>query len=97
MDRKHDAVLITNTVPMYPAFKSESLRFLRGCSLLLSLCRPSPADALLSSRLSGIWAYFQRALVKKYATERNGVNLLVGPIFDYDYDGVRDSLEKIRE
>lgn len=36
-------------------------------------------------------------LVKKYAMERNGVNVLVGPIFDYDYDGVRDSMEKIKE
>uniref|UniRef100_A0A3Q1FIZ2 Ectonucleotide pyrophosphatase/phosphodiesterase 2 n=1 Tax=Acanthochromis polyacanthus TaxID=80966 RepID=A0A3Q1FIZ2_9TELE len=66
VDKKYDAVLITNTVPMYPAFKR-------------------------------IWAYFQRALVKKYATERNGVNVLIGPIFDYDYDGVRDSAERIRE
>uniref|UniRef100_A0A3B5AZG4 Ectonucleotide pyrophosphatase/phosphodiesterase 2 n=1 Tax=Stegastes partitus TaxID=144197 RepID=A0A3B5AZG4_9TELE len=64
MDKKYDAVLITNTVPMYPAFKSKS---------------------------------FLQALVKKYATERNGVNVLIGPIFDYDYDGVRDSAEKIRE
>uniref|UniRef100_A0A3P8S3S9 Ectonucleotide pyrophosphatase/phosphodiesterase 2 n=1 Tax=Amphiprion percula TaxID=161767 RepID=A0A3P8S3S9_AMPPE len=66
VDKKYDAVLITNTVPMYPAFKR-------------------------------IWVYFQRALVKKYATERNGVNVLIGPIFDYDYDGVRDSAERIRE
>ncbi|XP_029307335.1 autotaxin isoform X1 [Cottoperca gobio] len=66
IDKKYDAVLITNTVPMYPAFKR-------------------------------IWGYFQRALVKKYATERNGVNVLIGPIFDYDYDGVRDSAEKIKE
>uniref|UniRef100_A0A3Q3W5W2 SMB domain-containing protein n=1 Tax=Mola mola TaxID=94237 RepID=A0A3Q3W5W2_MOLML len=63
---KYDAVVITNTVPMYPAFKR-------------------------------IWGYFQRALVKRYATERNGVNVLTGPIFDYNYDGVRDSVEKIRE
>uniref|UniRef100_A0A3Q3GAQ0 Ectonucleotide pyrophosphatase/phosphodiesterase 2 n=1 Tax=Labrus bergylta TaxID=56723 RepID=A0A3Q3GAQ0_9LABR len=53
--KKYDAVLITNTVPMYPAFKR-------------------------------IWGYFQRVLVKKYATERNGVNVLIGPIFDYDFD-----------
>ncbi|KAM9309834.1 autotaxin isoform 3-T3 [Pholidichthys leucotaenia] len=66
IDKKYDALLITNTVPMYPAFKR-------------------------------IWSYFQRALVKKYATERNGVNILIGPIFDYNYDGVRDSFEKIKE
>uniref|UniRef100_A0A4W6EV38 Ectonucleotide pyrophosphatase/phosphodiesterase 2 n=1 Tax=Lates calcarifer TaxID=8187 RepID=A0A4W6EV38_LATCA len=66
IDKKYDAVLITNTVPMYPAFKR-------------------------------IWGFFQRALLKKYATERNGVNVLIGPIFDYNYDGVRDSAEKIKE
>ncbi|XP_041708206.1 ectonucleotide pyrophosphatase/phosphodiesterase family member 2-like isoform X2 [Coregonus clupeaformis] len=65
-DGKFDAVLITNTVPMYPAFKR-------------------------------IWSYFQKTLVKKYAMERNGVNLICGPIFDYDYDGLRDSAEKIKQ
>uniref|UniRef100_A0A3P9LKQ4 Ectonucleotide pyrophosphatase/phosphodiesterase 2 n=1 Tax=Oryzias latipes TaxID=8090 RepID=A0A3P9LKQ4_ORYLA len=65
-DRKSEAVLITNTVPMFPAFKR-------------------------------IWVFFQKVLVKKYATERNGVNLLVGPIFDYNYDGVRDSAETMKE
>lgn len=35
--------------------------------------------------------------MKRYATERNGVNVLTGPIFDNNYDGVRDSVEKIRE
>lgn len=57
---------------------------------------PSPNSCLCLSHL-GIWDYFQKALVKKYATERNGVNILTGPIFDYDYDGVRDSTAKIRE
>lgn len=56
---------------------------------------PSHACSLLPP--SGIWTHFQRVLVKKYANERNGVNILVGPIFDYDFDGVRDSTEKIRE
>uniref|UniRef100_A0A4W5JUK2 Ectonucleotide pyrophosphatase/phosphodiesterase 2 n=1 Tax=Hucho hucho TaxID=62062 RepID=A0A4W5JUK2_9TELE len=65
-DGKFDAVLITNTVPMYPAFKR-------------------------------IWSHFQKTLVKKYAMERNGVNLICGPIFDYDYDGLRDSAEKIKQ
>uniref|UniRef100_A0A6Q2YR37 SMB domain-containing protein n=1 Tax=Esox lucius TaxID=8010 RepID=A0A6Q2YR37_ESOLU len=65
-DGKSDAVLITNTVPMYPAFKR-------------------------------VWSYFQRTLVKKYALERNGVNLVCGPIFDDDYDGLRDSAEKMKQ
>ncbi|CAL8355947.1 unnamed protein product [Arctogadus glacialis] len=66
MDGKYEALLITNTVPMYPAFKK-------------------------------VWGYFQRALVKRYAMERNGVNVVAGPIFDYDYDGVRDSAEKMKQ
>uniref|UniRef100_A0A9J7WZM5 SMB domain-containing protein n=1 Tax=Cyprinus carpio carpio TaxID=630221 RepID=A0A9J7WZM5_CYPCA len=52
---RNDAVLITNTVPMYPAFKR-------------------------------VWGYFQKSLVRRYASERNGVNVVVGPIFDYDYN-----------
>lgn len=71
----------------------------------MSICGINSTFTILSLSLglffyqsfSGIWNYFQRSLLKKYATERNGVNVLVGPIFDYDYDGVRDSAEKIRE
>ncbi|XP_069587924.1 autotaxin isoform X9 [Ranitomeya imitator] len=64
-DAKYDAVLITNVIPIYPAFKK-------------------------------IWNYFQRVLVKRYASERNGVNVLAGPIFDYDYDGLYDTPDKIK-
>uniref|UniRef100_A0A673LDT4 Ectonucleotide pyrophosphatase/phosphodiesterase family member 2-like n=1 Tax=Sinocyclocheilus rhinocerous TaxID=307959 RepID=A0A673LDT4_9TELE len=63
---RYDAVLITNTVPMYPAFKR-------------------------------VWGYFQKSLVRRYASERNGVNVVVGPIFDYDYNGLRDSAETIKQ
>ncbi|XP_042610414.1 ectonucleotide pyrophosphatase/phosphodiesterase family member 2-like [Cyprinus carpio] len=63
---RNDAVLITNTVPMYPAFKR-------------------------------VWGYFQKSLVRRYASERNGVNVVVGPIFDYDYNGLRDSAETIKQ
>ncbi|XP_049585997.1 autotaxin [Syngnathus scovelli] len=66
IDKKYEAVFITNTVPMYPAFKK-------------------------------IWSYFQRVLLKKYSTERNGLNVLTGPIFDNDFDGVKDSTDKIKE
>ncbi|XP_075438501.1 autotaxin isoform X5 [Ascaphus truei] len=64
-EAKYDALLITNVVPIYPAFKK-------------------------------IWNYFQRVWVKRLATERNGVNVISGPIFDYDYDGLYDSPEKIK-
>ncbi|XP_048849969.1 ectonucleotide pyrophosphatase/phosphodiesterase family member 2-like isoform X2 [Brienomyrus brachyistius] len=63
---RQDAVLITNTVPMYPAFKR-------------------------------VWSYFQETLVKRYASERNGINIVSGPVFDYDFDSLRDSMEKIQE
>ncbi|XP_051577340.1 ectonucleotide pyrophosphatase/phosphodiesterase family member 2 isoform X1 [Myxocyprinus asiaticus] len=65
-DARYEAVLITNSAPMYPAFKR-------------------------------VWGYFQKALVKRYASERNGVNVVIGPIFDYDYDGLRDSAEKMKQ
>ncbi|KAL4616966.1 ectonucleotide pyrophosphatase/phosphodiesterase family member 2 isoform X1 [Arapaima gigas] len=65
-DARYDALLITNTVPMYPAFKK-------------------------------VWNYFQRTLVKRYASERNGINVVSGPIFDYDYDGLRDTGEKRKQ
>ncbi|KAM5158034.1 autotaxin isoform 2-T2 [Mantella aurantiaca] len=64
-DAKYDAFLITNVVPIYPAFKK-------------------------------IWNYFQRVLVKRYASERNGVNIITGPVFDYDYDGLYDTSDKIK-
>lgn len=44
-----------------------------------------------------VWNYFQRVLVKKYASERNGVNVISGPIFDYDYDGLHDTQDKIKQ
>ncbi|XP_057689336.1 ectonucleotide pyrophosphatase/phosphodiesterase family member 2 isoform X2 [Corythoichthys intestinalis] len=66
IDRKYEALFITNTVPMYPAFKK-------------------------------IWTYFQKVLLKKYSSERNGLNVLTGPIFDHDFDGVKDPTDKIKE
>ncbi|XP_073780586.1 autotaxin isoform X4 [Danio rerio] len=65
-EARYDAVLITNTVPMYTAFKR-------------------------------VWSYFQKSLVKRYASEKNGVNVVTGPIFDYDYNGLRDSAETIKQ
>ncbi|XP_066479220.1 ectonucleotide pyrophosphatase/phosphodiesterase family member 2 [Tiliqua scincoides] len=64
-EAKYDAFLVTNVIPMYPAFKK-------------------------------VWNYFQRVLVKRYAIERNGVNVISGPIFDYDFDGLHDTPDKIK-
>uniref|UniRef100_UPI00398E7FC2 autotaxin isoform X6 n=1 Tax=Pristiophorus japonicus TaxID=55135 RepID=UPI00398E7FC2 len=64
LEAKYDALLTSNIVPMYPAFKK-------------------------------IWNYFHKVIVKKLATERNGINVISGPVFDYDYDGLYDTLDKI--
>ncbi|KAF1382050.1 hypothetical protein PFLUV_G00160390, partial [Perca fluviatilis] len=65
-ESRYDASLITNIVPMYPAFKR-------------------------------MWSYLQGTLLRRYAEENNGVNVLSGPIFDYNYDGLRDTTEEIKE
>ncbi|XP_075900011.1 autotaxin-like [Nelusetta ayraudi] len=66
-ESRFDASLITNTVPMYPAFKR-------------------------------VWGYLQGALLRRYAAQSgSGINVLVGPVFDHDYDGHRDSAQLIRE
>uniref|UniRef100_A0A665UB52 SMB domain-containing protein n=1 Tax=Echeneis naucrates TaxID=173247 RepID=A0A665UB52_ECHNA len=65
-ESRYDASLITNTVPMYPAFKR-------------------------------MWTYLQGTLLTRYAEENNGINVLAGPVFDYNYDGLRDTMEKIKE
>ncbi|XP_073319254.1 autotaxin-like [Pagrus major] len=65
-ESRYDASLITNIVPMYPAFKR-------------------------------IWSYLQGTLLRRYAEENNGINVLAGPIFDLNHDGLRDTTEKIKE
>uniref|UniRef100_A0A1A7YYN6 Ectonucleotide pyrophosphatase/phosphodiesterase 2 n=2 Tax=Iconisemion striatum TaxID=60296 RepID=A0A1A7YYN6_9TELE len=65
-ESRYDASLITNTVPMYPAFKR-------------------------------MWSYLQGAVLRRYTEENNGINVLSGPIFDSNHDGLRDTIEKIKE
>ncbi|XP_066523866.1 ectonucleotide pyrophosphatase/phosphodiesterase family member 2-like isoform X1 [Hoplias malabaricus] len=65
-ESRYEASLITNTVPMYRAFKR-------------------------------IWSYLQEVVFRHYSEERNGINIVTGPIFDSDYDGLRDTVKKIRE
>ncbi|XP_038625296.1 ectonucleotide pyrophosphatase/phosphodiesterase family member 3 [Tachyglossus aculeatus] len=62
----------------------------------------SQYDALITSnfipmheQFRKIWNYFHRTLLIKYASERNGVNVISGPIFDYNYDGHFDTLDEI--
>lgn len=69
-----------------------SMKMFSLCSLILLMFSPSVFGFFL-----GVWGFFQKALVKRYASERNGVNVVIGPIFDFDYDGLRDSAEKIKQ
>ncbi|XP_029023583.1 ectonucleotide pyrophosphatase/phosphodiesterase family member 3 isoform X2 [Betta splendens] len=61
-------------------------------------------DALLLSNVvpmypefKKIWDYFHRSLLKKYASEYNGLNVVLGPVFDYNYDGRYDTAEQIKQ
>lgn len=63
---QYDALLTSNLIPVYPAFKE-------------------------------IWEYFHNHLIFKYVNERNGVNVISGPIFDYNYDGHADDLHEIEK
>ncbi|RMC12989.1 hypothetical protein DUI87_10518 [Hirundo rustica rustica] len=63
---QYDALLTSNIVPMYKAFKE-------------------------------IWDYFHDVLLQKYARERNGVNVISGPVFDYNYDGHFDRRDEIKQ
>uniref|UniRef100_A0A3P9ABW0 SMB domain-containing protein n=1 Tax=Esox lucius TaxID=8010 RepID=A0A3P9ABW0_ESOLU len=44
-----------------------------------------------------IWDYFQSTLLKKYARQYNGINVVTGPAFDYNYDGQFDSQDQIQQ
>uniref|UniRef100_F7ALR7 Ectonucleotide pyrophosphatase/phosphodiesterase 1 n=1 Tax=Equus caballus TaxID=9796 RepID=F7ALR7_HORSE len=44
-----------------------------------------------------IWHYFHGTLLQRYAQERNGVNVVSGPVFDSDFDGRYDSSETLKQ
>ncbi|XP_077937131.1 venom phosphodiesterase 1 [Gasterosteus aculeatus] len=61
-------------------------------------------DALLTSNVvpmypefKRIWDYFHSVLLKKYASVYNGVNVVTGPAFDYNYDGQYDTPGQIQQ
>ncbi|XP_045150244.1 ectonucleotide pyrophosphatase/phosphodiesterase family member 1 [Echinops telfairi] len=47
--------------------------------------------------VSVIWDYIHGVLLQRYAEERNGINVVSGPVFDFDYDGRYDSLETLKQ
>ncbi|XP_072689999.1 ectonucleotide pyrophosphatase/phosphodiesterase family member 3 isoform X3 [Canis lupus baileyi] len=63
-DSQYDALITSNLVPMYKAFKK-------------------------------MWDYFHSFLLVKLSMERNGVNVVSGPVFDYNYDGHFDAPNEI--
>ncbi|KAM7373676.1 hypothetical protein PAMP_008511 [Pampus punctatissimus] len=61
-------------------------------------------DALLMSNVvpmypefKKIWDYFHRVLLQKYASVYNSINVVTGPVFDYNYDGQYDTPEQIQQ
>uniref|UniRef100_A0A3P9J0C8 SMB domain-containing protein n=1 Tax=Oryzias latipes TaxID=8090 RepID=A0A3P9J0C8_ORYLA len=61
-------------------------------------------DALLMSnvvpmypRFKEIWDFFHNSLLKKYAFLYNEINVVTGPVFDYDYNGCYDTPDQILE
>uniref|UniRef100_A0A8C1D9L8 SMB domain-containing protein n=1 Tax=Cyprinus carpio carpio TaxID=630221 RepID=A0A8C1D9L8_CYPCA len=46
---------------------------------------------------AGLWQYFQEVLLIKYASQYNGINVVTGPVYDYNFDGHFDSPEQIQE
>uniref|UniRef100_A0A4W6BRB1 SMB domain-containing protein n=1 Tax=Lates calcarifer TaxID=8187 RepID=A0A4W6BRB1_LATCA len=70
----------------------------------LNITEDQQYDALLMSNVvpmypefKKIWYYFHSTLLKKYASVYNGINVVMGPVFDYNYDGQYDTPEQIQQ
>ncbi|KAK1171514.1 ectonucleotide pyrophosphatase/phosphodiesterase family member 3-like [Acipenser oxyrinchus oxyrinchus] len=62
------------------------------------------ADSLITSNtvpmytaFKDSWIHFQSVLLLKYAKQRNGLNIISGPVFDYNYDGHFDTPEQLKQ
>lgn len=62
------------------------------------------SEALLTSNIvpmyqsfQVIWQYLHNTLLQQYAKERNGINVVSGPVFDFDFDGHYDSLATVKQ
>ncbi|XP_078712862.1 venom phosphodiesterase CdcPDE-like isoform X1 [Lampetra fluviatilis] len=44
-----------------------------------------------------LWNFFHKVLLVKYAVESDGLNVVSGPVFDYNFDGIADKPEEIAE
>ncbi|XP_062980741.1 ectonucleotide pyrophosphatase/phosphodiesterase family member 1 [Elgaria multicarinata webbii] len=70
---------------------------------LIKDARNSKYEGLFSSNIvpmypafQVIWNYFNAVLLPTYASARNGVNVITGPVFDYDYNGLYDTPEEAK-
>ncbi|KAL4630020.1 ectonucleotide pyrophosphatase/phosphodiesterase family member 3-like [Arapaima gigas] len=86
----------------YPDHKNITPAFLYPPSLNSTV--EEQYDALLMSNIvplylefSKIWIYLQNVLLKKYATQYSSINVVLGPAFDYNYDGLWDTSDQIQE
>lgn len=44
--------------------------------------------------VTDIWDHFHNLLLVNFSRELNGVNVMSGPIFDVDFDGIYDFMYK---
>ncbi|KAF4081620.1 hypothetical protein AMELA_G00163300 [Ameiurus melas] len=44
-----------------------------------------------------VWQYFHNVLLLKYSSMYNGINVVTGPAFDYNFDGRFDTADQIEE
>uniref|UniRef100_A0A3B3XRH9 SMB domain-containing protein n=1 Tax=Poecilia mexicana TaxID=48701 RepID=A0A3B3XRH9_9TELE len=69
----------------------------------LNITEEQQYDALTMSNVAPmypafkrIWDYLHNTLLKKYASIYNGINVVTGPVFDYNYDGRYDAIEQMQ-
>ncbi|XP_078069850.1 ectonucleotide pyrophosphatase/phosphodiesterase family member 3 [Mustelus asterias] len=70
----------------------------------LNNTRTHQYDALITSNIvpmyqdfKKIWDYLYDIMLPSDAVQRNGINVMSGPVFDYNYDGHFDTLEQIKK
>ncbi|MBN3305911.1 ENPP3 phosphodiesterase, partial [Amia calva] len=61
-------------------------------------------DSLITSNIvpmynafKDVWTYIHDTLIGKYSRERNGLNVISGPVFDYDFNGHFDTKDIIQK
>ncbi|KPP68479.1 hypothetical protein Z043_112845 [Scleropages formosus] len=78
-----------------------------GSSLSFGLLHPpnfgtegKEYDSLITSNMAPmfpafkeVWTYFHDALLMKYSKNMNGVNVMSGPVFDQNFDGIYDTMD----